>query len=162
MLYVEIGLPHTEFIPKKKLVVPPRLLPDVSKMSARYAGFETVSKWEINALCDRLSKPKRTNVSSQRQIPCHSAHEQANKTNSSAARFTGKKKMSSKDIQSLVDRLSNTKSARVPDSQRIHSIEEKNLKSVVTSHAWNGNVKHNTQCSRENLEKYVHRIRSNF
>lgn len=162
MLYVEIGLPHTEFVPKKKLVVPPRLLPDVSKMSARYAGFETVSKWEIHALCDRLSKPKRSNVSSQRQLTCHSAHEQVSQTHSSAARFTGKKKMSSRDIQSLVDRLSNTKSARVPDSQRIFSKEENKFKSVVNSHAWNGNVKQNTQCSRENLEKYVHRIRSNF
>lgn len=50
--------------------------------------------------------------------------------------------MSSQDMQSLVNRLSNTKSARVPDSQRMHSKEDKYVRGVVPSHAYNGHIKH--------------------
>lgn len=164
MLYVEIRLTHTEIIPKKKLIVPPRNLPDYSKMSARYAGFETVSQFEVKELCERLSKPKRQHTDDDLKMPNRSAHE-IFKTRSNhhiKTRFIGKKKMSTNDMQSLVNRLSNTKSDRVPDSQRIHSKEDKYMKGVVASHAWNGHIKPYTKCSHENFEKYVHKVQNNF
>lgn len=77
-------------------------------------------------------------------------------------RFTGKKKMSSQDMQSLVNRLSNTKSARVPDSQRIHSKEDKYMRGVVPSHAYNGHIKHFVNCSHEHFEKYVYKVQHAF
>ncbi|CAC5425795.1 unnamed protein product [Mytilus coruscus] len=164
MLYVEIGLTHTEIMPKKKLVVPPRYLPDISKMSARYAGFETVSQFEIKELCERLSKPKRKNTDADHKLANHSALENVKTHHNKikTIRFTGKKKISTQDMQSLVDRLSNTKSAGVPDSQRYHSKEDKHVRGVVASHAWNGHIKHYSNCSHEHFEKYVHKVRNAF
>lgn len=164
MLYVEIGLPHTEFIPRKKLVDPPRLLPDYSKMSARYSGIETMTQFEIKESCNRLSKPRKQNSDVGNATRINSANDSMpQRHHNGTTRFVGKKKMASKDIKSLVDRLSNTKSPnRVPDSQRIHTKEDNYYKGVVASHAWNGCMKHYPKCSYEFLEKYVHKLRGNF
>ncbi|VDI09897.1 plexin A [Mytilus galloprovincialis] len=126
-------------------------------MSARYAGFETVSQFEVKELCERLSKPKRQHTDDDLKMTNRSAHE-IFKTRSNhhiKTRFIGKKKMSTNDMQSLVNRLSNTKSERVPDSQRIHSKEDKYMKGVVASHAWNGHIKPYTKCSHENFENVL-------
>lgn len=163
MLYVEIGLPHTEFIPKKKLVDPPRLLPDYSKMSARYSGIETMTQFEINESCIRLCKPRKQNADVGNSTRINSSNDNMPPRQSSrTTRFVGKKKMTPKDIKSLVDRLSNTKPNRVPDSQRIITKEDKYVKGVVASHAWNGCMKHYSKCSYEHLEKFVHKLRDNF
>lgn len=164
MLYVEIGLPHTEFIPKKKLIYPPRLLPDYSKMSARYSGIETMTQFEINESCNRLSKPRKQNSDvGGNSTRINSAYDNMpSRQSSGTTRFVGKKKMTSRDINSLVDRLSNTKPNRVPDSQRIHTKEDKYVKGVVSSHAWNGCMIHYPKSSYEHLEKYVHKVRGNF
>lgn len=59
MNFIEVGLPHTEFVPTKKEFSPRRPIP-MSGLSKRYMGLETLSKSELGSLIDRLSQPKTT------------------------------------------------------------------------------------------------------
>lgn len=166
-LYVEIGLTHTEFIPKKRLIDPPRLLPDVSKMSARYAGFESMSQTEIDKLCNRLSQPKKRQeceISNQGNTKTeHKIHDREHTNNWTSTRFLGSKRMSSNAIQSLVDRLSNTSSARSrtfvkqEDSKEGKSME----RSVVSSYAWTWGIRKYQRCSNVQHQKHCANSRRN-
>lgn len=61
MNFIEVGLPHTEFVPTKKEFSPRRPIP-MSGLSKRYMGLETLSKSELGSLIDRLSQPKTTST----------------------------------------------------------------------------------------------------
>ena len=58
MNYIEIGLPHSEFVPTKKQFTPRRPVP-LSGLGKKYLGLEELSKTEIDTLVNRLAQPKQ-------------------------------------------------------------------------------------------------------
>lgn len=136
MNYIEVGLPHSEFVPTKKAFISPSKMLPVSGLSKRYLGLEGMKKTEIASLCDRLSKPKQTQS---QELNFISLAENAQKPDRS--RFVGKKKMSANAIQSMVDRLSKGKSSdRVPESRRMRSTPTRPATGAIGSYAWHGQV----------------------
>ncbi|KAK3104988.1 hypothetical protein FSP39_014796 [Pinctada imbricata] len=123
MNYIEIGLPHSEFVPTRKEFTPRRLVP-LSGLGKKYLGLEALSKTEIDSLVNRLSQPKPNNRETSHVKG--SAHKE-NKTK----RFTGRKRMSSDDMKSMIDRL--TKSKNVPEPNRVQAKDEENTRGETRS-----------------------------
>lgn len=107
MNYLETGLPHTEFFPKKTFFSPPRSIP-MSGLSRKYMGLEPVTKREINAIINRLSKPKKRPV---QEDPIKIIRE-ARPMTAGTGRFVGHKRMSSLQIEKMVARLYNRRSTK--------------------------------------------------
>lgn len=82
MNFIEVGLPHTEFVPTKKEFSPRRPIP-MSGLSKKYMGLETLSKSEMGSLIDRLSQPKAPTIG---QAP----ENDTTNENKPRRRFTGK------------------------------------------------------------------------
>ena len=57
MNYHEVGLAHVEMIPQKRYFVPKRFIP-MAPLGRRYKGLEDLPKREVEAMVDRLSRPK--------------------------------------------------------------------------------------------------------
>jgi hypothetical protein len=82
MNFIEVGLPHTEFVPTKKEFSPRRPIP-MSGLSKKYMGLEALSKSEMGSLIDRLSQPKGS--------PCgQSPDNETSNKEKPRRRFTGK------------------------------------------------------------------------
>lgn len=129
MNYIECGLLHTNLAPR--LTVSPRPLLPVSGLSRKYLGIEGLTKFELDSLVGRLSKPKSARSKNTEETS------PANPTGKT--RFTGKKKMSKVDISSMIDRLTKGGSAkRVPDSSRVQTAEIRRKKGLTASYAWQG------------------------
>ena len=118
-------------------------------MSAKYAGFEPMSQFEIDAFCNRLSQPKKR---TKNQINIHAvapsmnkSYQNGNKSSQTSNIFLVSKRISSNSIQSLVDRLSNPSSAR----SRTDVLKEGKMheRSVVSSYVWSGKIRQYPKCS---------------
>lgn len=107
MNYLEAGLPHTQFFPKKTFFSPPRSIP-MSGLSRKYMGLEPVSRREIETIINRLSQPKKRPVE---EDPIKVIRE-ARPTVRGTGRFVGRKRMSSVQIERMVARLYSRRSAK--------------------------------------------------
>ncbi|XP_061188430.1 uncharacterized protein LOC133196580 [Saccostrea echinata] len=134
MNFIEVGLPHTEFVPTKKEFTPRRPIP-MSGLSKKYMGLETLSKSDLGSLIDRLSQPKTSSV---HNSVTDTNTEQRCGSGTSGGRFTGNKKMKKSDLNSMIARLSSAKPERIPDARRIQTAEERSRRGVTASFAWQG------------------------
>ena len=103
MNYLETGLAHTEFFPKKTFFSPPRCIP-MSGLSRKYMGLEPVTKKEINITINRLSKPKKRPVD---QEDPEKVLRETRPMVTGTGRFVGRKRMSNFQIEKMVARLYN-------------------------------------------------------
>ncbi|XP_078338295.1 uncharacterized protein LOC144626877 [Crassostrea virginica] len=149
MNFIEVGLPHTEFVPTKKEFSPRRPIP-MSGLSKRYMGLETLSKSELGSLVDRLSQPKSASSNRAQQPKSASSNNDnrapdksptdgtANTNQKSKGRFLGSKKMKKSDLDGMIARLSCTNQSKTPESRRIQAPEERTKRGVTASYAWQG------------------------
>lgn len=128
MNYLEVGLAHTEMIPKKTFFQPERFIP-MSGLGRRYMGLDRLPENELNKLCDRLSQPRTTSMTN---ITRATPQKKASK------RFGGAKRMTANNISDMVSRLYSARSERVPDSKRVLSEDVKKNCGVTSSYLWNG------------------------
>ncbi|XP_045163075.1 uncharacterized protein LOC123527576 [Mercenaria mercenaria] len=101
MNYLETGLPHTDFVRRKTDFSPPRFIP-LCSLGRKYRGLESLTKREMCVLVKRLSEPKR---SSEVEDPTPDLTLVRRKATPGTGRFVGQKKMSSFEIDKMVDRL---------------------------------------------------------
>lgn len=99
MNYLETGLSHTEFFPKKTQFNPPRFIP-LCSLGRKYMGLEPLTKREIRQLSNRLSEPKRP--VGREDSP---AIKEFRPKSTGTGRFVGEKKMDSFQIEKMVSRL---------------------------------------------------------
>ena len=123
MNYLETGLPHTQFFPKKTFFSPPRSIP-MSGLSRKYMGLEPVTKKEIDTISNRLSKPKKRSIDEDPTKVTREARPMVTGT----GRFVGRKRMSSFQIERMVARLYNRRTTKdfafvdeMPDPNAVQS-----------------------------------------
>lgn len=135
MNFIEVGLPHTEFVPTRKEFYPRRPIP-MSGLSKRYMGLETLSKSEVGSLIDRLSQPKTTPTG--RESIGDTNTEAKDGPNKRKGRFLGSKKMKKSDLDNMIARLAGSSQNKTPDAKRIQGTEERIKRGVTASYAWQG------------------------
>lgn len=106
MNYLETGLPHTEFYPRKTEFKPPRFIP-LCSLGRKYLGLEPLKKRELNDLINRLSEPKRP--LGQEEVP---TVKDLRPKSTGTGRFVGEKKMDSFQIEKMVNRLYSRRSTK--------------------------------------------------
>lgn len=136
MNFIEVGLPHTEFVPTKKEFSPRRPIP-MSGLSKRYMGLETLSKSELGSLIDRLSQPKTT-PTGQESVEDTNTEAKDGPKKRKSGRFLGSKKMKKSDLDNMIARLAGSSQNKTPDSRRIQGTEERIKRGVTASYAWQG------------------------
>lgn len=135
MNFIEVGLPHTEFVPTKKEFSPRRPIP-MSGLSKKYMGLETLSKSELGSLTDRLSQPKTTPTG--RETAGETNTDTKDGSHKRKGRFLGSKKMKKSDLDNMIARLSGSSQNKTPDARRIQGTEERVKRGVTASYAWQG------------------------
>lgn len=114
---------------------------------------KTMSHFEIMESCDGLSKPEEETGYT---IRGPTAHDHVCKEHSlmpAKAKFTGDKKMKSKDIQSLVDRLSNISGVRCSNQPDIRPV-----KGVVTGNSWSRYGRKWTKSSKNSFDDLARKV----
>ena len=99
MNYLETGLPHTDFFPRKTDFRPPRYIP-LCSLGRKYLGLEPLTRNEVKGIITRLCQPKRKVDQDDAE---KSPREDLNLNQT--RRFIGRKRMSSLEIEKMVDRL---------------------------------------------------------
>ncbi|KAH3822175.1 uncharacterized protein LOC127882296 [Dreissena polymorpha] len=104
MNYLETGLPHTEFYPRKTQFSPPRFIP-LCTLGRKYLGLEPMSKQEVHELVKRLSEPKKA-IELEEPISGNDVRPlSASSVIPGTGRFVGRKKMNGFEIEKMVERL---------------------------------------------------------
>lgn len=108
MNYLETGLPLSDFVRRKSDFSPPRFIP-LCSLGRKYRGLESLTRREVGVLVNRLSEPKKSSAAEDSNLDITTVRRKATP---GTGRFVGQKKMSSFEIEKMVDRLYSRRSTK--------------------------------------------------